>query len=109
MGRAGAADGGPRPPRPTRPVHVRAEAAPLKVFRRRPYTPNLRYLFQSNGISPCAVARPPTALAAADSEAQPLRRSLNLETETLVTLVVVQHQRGQSVKAARGGSFKLSR
>ncbi len=32
-------------PRPTRPVHVHAEAAPLEVFRRRPYTPNLRYLF----------------------------------------------------------------
>jgi hypothetical protein len=29
MGRAGAADGGARPARPTRPVHVRAEAAPL--------------------------------------------------------------------------------
>ena len=29
----------------TRPVHVRAEAEPLKVISRRTYAPNLKYLF----------------------------------------------------------------
>ncbi len=41
MGRAGAADGGPRHPRQTRSVHVHAEAAPLEALQqarsRRPY------------------------------------------------------------------------
>jgi hypothetical protein len=59
MGRAGAADGGARP---TRPVHVHAEAAPFKVFSRRPYAPFEPQIpvLVSRKIAPCRGPAPPS-------------------------------------------------
>ena len=96
MGRAGAADGGARHARQTRSVHVHAEAAPLKVFSRRPYTPNLRYLFSWNGNSPRAVARPEATTAALDgigtTETTDMR-GMGSPSEPLVARAARQHEK----------------